>query len=126
MESKTAKRDELVKRLAKLEQSADDAANDILSRTVPSDESISPETIEQMQIVERQIGKLRSSIGYRHTLQQIGEAVNMLAATQQQVELTRSKLNDLHKCLQGIQSITKLDVLQKHIHDFGDSSIIAY
>ncbi len=120
MESKTAKRDELVKRLAKLEQSADDAANDILSlEQFLQTESISPETIEQMQIVERQIGKLRSSIGYRYTLQQIGEAVNMLAATQQQVELTRSKLNDLHKCLQGIQSITKLDVLEKHIHDFG-------
>ena len=66
MESKTAKRDELVKRLAKLEQSADDAANDILSlEQFLQTESISPETIEQMQIVERQIGKLRSSIGYR-------------------------------------------------------------
>ncbi len=119
-ESVITQREELVSSQELLKKSAGELTEDINRiEQILQSQSISQQKIDQMEIVEQQIEKLRQYISYRQTLQQIGETVNSLALLHKDLELKQSNVNGLHVFLQEMHTIAKLDLLKIRMNDYG-------
>ena len=81
-------------------------------------ESISPETVDQMEKLEQQVVTSHKYISYLQTLEIIRETENTIVGIQKELESKHSKINGLQIFLRESASITKLDVLKNRMDAF--------
>src|SRR6185437_10244790 len=96
MEIVTAERGELASNQAMLKESADELSGEIERiEQILHSQSISAQTIEQMDGLKLQIDKLRQNISYRQIVQQIGETEQSLTSTHKDLEMKKSEMDDM-------------------------------
>ncbi|MCZ2258206.1 DEAD/DEAH box helicase [Sporosarcina sp. G11-34] len=113
-------RDELIQNQAALKQSADELKVEIIRmEQLFESESISLETIEQMEKLEEQVELLRKNIHYLECLKQIEETKKYLTLNQNEIDIKKGMIGSLQQFLENIQSITKLEALKNHMATTG-------
>ncbi|MFJ7936090.1 DEAD/DEAH box helicase [Sporosarcina sp. NPDC096371] len=120
IENVTTLHEDLLQKQAALQASADTVTTEIRGiEELFRLQSISPQTVAQMEVVEQQLEKLRGDITYRQILQQIGETIHSLAAIQKDLEVKTSQFNDWQGFVQQMDTIMKLEHFQQRIREVG-------
>lgn len=80
---------------------------------------ISPEEINKMEEVAQKIKTYRHTISHYETIETMKETENTLEMIREKIDMSQPQYDKLHSSLKGIQSITKLDELKKHLDAYG-------
>lgn len=118
MDSITTEREGLLQHQTELQQKATGLATEIegIEQLLQS-KKISSQTIEQIELLQKELVKLRGDISYRQTLRKIGEAVKSLGMTQQELEVKRAKMDKYQSFVKELETLTKLAVLKNRLVD---------
>lgn len=120
MDSMTAEREGMMQQQSELQKKAAELAVEIerIEQLLQSTRG-SVQTTEQVDILHKELLKLRGGISYRQTLRKIGDAVQSLAMTQQELEVKRSKIDEFQYFVKELEALTKIADLKKRLADVG-------
>ncbi len=120
MEIITTERESLLQHQAEMQQKAAVLTEEIerIEQLLQS-KKISSQTVDQMELLQQELVKLRGNISYRQTLRQIGEALQSLEMTGRELEVKHKKIDEYRYFVKEIETLTKLADLKDRLAGAG-------